>query len=415
MLSLTANLTSAQESNLLSPYSRYGLGDIAPFEQPWNRALGGSGLAHYDFLRPNFLNPASLAGISLTHLDVGFFARQSWLRTTTAEQRATNNNLQLVALSFPISKKIGVGIGMTPYSSMDYAIQRTTDSSWLGWREQFRGTGGINRYFIQSGISINKKLRVGFKANWLYGNIDKSHAYFFPDSLRGVNSEFKEDVKVNTFMFDFGAQYQKSFKKGRYFSAGITWQMGTQMGGSLTEVSRRFTSSANGAIFIRDTISLTKSNLKATTLPGRIGLGMQLGKENVWHWNFDFYHQAWSRFSFGNTPDVLQNTITLATGAEWIPNYDAPATGGNYLKTIRYRAGFRHEQTPVKIGTTGIQQTTFSIGLGLPQRRSFTMIDLGLDFGTMGTTANGLIQDRFIRLNVGIGLSDKWFLKRKYD
>jgi len=33
----------------------------------------------------------------------------------------------------------------------------------------------------------------------------------------------------------------------------------------------------------------------------------------------------------------------------------------------------------------------------------------------MGTKANGLLQETYVRLTLGLSLNDKWFVKRKYD
>ena len=53
---IACNFLSAQEN---SPYSRYGLGDIAPSTNIVNRGMGGLSAAFADPFTINFTNPAS--------------------------------------------------------------------------------------------------------------------------------------------------------------------------------------------------------------------------------------------------------------------------------------------------------------------------------------------------------------------
>src|SRR5688572_22582544 len=58
----------AQEN---SPYSRYGVGDILPSQNIVNRSMGGLAIPYRDFQSVNFVNPASLAWLKVTTLDIG--------------------------------------------------------------------------------------------------------------------------------------------------------------------------------------------------------------------------------------------------------------------------------------------------------------------------------------------------------
>ena len=55
-----------------------------------------------------------------------------------------------------------------------------------------------------------------------------------------------------------------------------------------------------------------------------------------------------------------------------------------------------------------------NFGLGLPV--SSSSINLGFEFGKKGTTSNGLIEENYFNLSVGLSLGDySWFKKRKID
>ena len=56
-----------------------------------------------------------------------------------------------------------------------------------------------------------------------------------------------------------------------------------------------------------------------------------------------------------------------------------------------------------------------NIGLGMPLGGTFTNINIGLEIGKRGTKYYNLVEENYINLSVGLSLSDKWFVKRKFD
>ena len=62
-----------------------------------------------------------------------------------------------------------------------------------------------------------------------------------------------------------------------------------------------------------------------------------------------------------------------------------------------------------------------SIGIHLPlvNSGSFSSINFGTEFGKRGSIDNGLVQEQFVRLKLGLSImpsvNDRWFVKRKYD
>ena len=100
----------------------------------------------------------------------------------------------------------------------------------------------------------------------------------------------------------------------------------------------------------------------------------------------------------------------LLLGGYFVPKYDS---FNNYLSRIIYRGGFRYENTGLVLNNKSINDYAFTFGLGLPV--GLSKINLGVEFGKKGTTANGLIEENYVNVTVGLSLSDIWFIKRKID
>src|SRR5688500_18741564 len=90
------------QSESVSPYSRYGLGDI-PFNGfIKNIGMDGTGIA----MRPNFniyvTNPASYSSLLLTSFDIGASASFTKMSTSSLSQRKSEATFSYFALAFPV-------------------------------------------------------------------------------------------------------------------------------------------------------------------------------------------------------------------------------------------------------------------------------------------------------------------------
>ena len=67
------------------------------------------------------------------------------------------------------------------------------------------------------------------------------------------------------------------------------------------------------------------------------------------------------------------------------------------------------------MNSKSIDDMSFTVGLGLPITGTFSSINIGFEMGKRGTTANGLIQQNYSNISVGLSFNDKWFEKRKFN
>src|SRR5438046_248995 len=86
-----------------SPYSRYGLGDIAPKSNIVSRGMGGISAGTSDYQSINFTNPASYGNLRNTIFDLGFEVDTRTLKSTEPASRfsATNTTISYLQLGFP--------------------------------------------------------------------------------------------------------------------------------------------------------------------------------------------------------------------------------------------------------------------------------------------------------------------------
>ncbi|MES2761433.1 MAG: hypothetical protein V4677_04465 [Bacteroidota bacterium] len=229
-----------------SPYSRYGLGEmnLQAFATP--AAMGGSFIAyHQDTIAPFFINsanPAGLAGIRLTTLELGGQAQFTKISNTDAAIRKKNINFSYGSLGFPLKRWGGAAFGIMPYSTVGYKINSTQEVAGVGTMDYvFQGDGGINKVFLGTGlkpfrrqaykfqisdradtlvkyketakykrIKFGKQLlsefSFGVTGNYLFGTINQTTDVIYPGSITYFNSKRQRAIQINDFTFNGGLQ-----------------------------------------------------------------------------------------------------------------------------------------------------------------------------------------------------------------
>jgi len=105
------------------------------------------------------------------------------------------------------------------------------------------------------------------------------------------------------------------------------------------------------------------------------------------------------------------NGNRLSLGGFYLPDYSSFTS---YWKRIVYRAGFRSEDTGVLFNNQPLEETGISFGVSLPMA-GYSNANIGLEFGKRGSKDNGLIEESYWNLIIGLSLNDIWFIKRKFN
>ncbi len=107
---------------------------------------------------------------------------------------------------------------------------------------------------------------------------------------------------------------------------------------------------------------------------------------------------------------TYNDASTYAIGGYWVPDYRALS---GYFKRVTYRAGLRYYVSGLEVSGKEINNFRIAFGLGMPLGCSFSNLNLGFELGRRGTTDAGLIEESYLKINLGLSLNDIWFQKRK--
>lgn len=405
------------QSDLSSPYSRFGLGDI--YTGSPNTILKGMGgisnaMSDHALLNPN--NPASYASIDSLSLlfDAGFYIKTASFSTSNLTENGSNASFDYASVGLSATKRWKLGLGIMPYTNREYnVITEHNGGEDIGsYNVAFQGDGGLSRVFFANGVKITKDLSVGVTASYIFGTLSDNTAIYYPDSTFFLNGKRSIDMRISDFKLDYGVIYKLPIKKYN-ITIGLTYSQGTKIASKrdifIRNMFKGFDNQVENPIDTLKYIEDEKVNIK---VPGGFGAGISIDKGEGWMIGADFNWTGWKGFTMNGVNDSLQNSWNVAIGGSYKPKSTSIS---KYYKKITYRAGFHYDQTYYNIYGTSINKYGLTLGIGLPVPRSLTSFNVALEFGSMGTIKNELVKETYFNISVSMSIYDRWFIKKKYQ
>lgn len=416
-----------------SPYSRLGLGD-ASLNAGGVRQLGmgGIGVAAPNSVNVNEINPALLYYTARTTFEGGYSGQFKTLRNNVSSQRTGSANLSYLALALPLNRRWGAAIGLKPYSSVDYE-STTVDNSVAGdptvlVEKRYNGSGGLAEAYMSHGVRLTKGLTAGVSVGYVFGSIDQEARTRLANSAAQLESAsrdvYQQHIHYSDFTFRAGAHYRGKFNDKLNYNLGGTYSFRSNLNG---ERSLSLIRQDDQGV----QTSLTALEVDATgkaQVPSLAQIGISLDNNRSWSLSLEGTRQQWSQFRAfgeqgGSAGIPLSNTYRAAVGGEITP--DASSVD-SYFKRVTYRAGLSVAQLPYRPGGNTLYDRAVSWGFAFPLPTATpldaTTISLGFVYGQRGNTdvlqeTGGTVErnvkEDYVRMQLGVTLNNRWFVKRR--
>jgi hypothetical protein len=424
LFTLLATVGSATAQNTsTSPYSQFGLGDLKGSVLPQTRSMGGISMGirkpgMYDNV--NLANPASYSSFLLTTFDIGAsmdFRKLS--KTGISGKRQFNSTLSHITFGIPVSRSAAISFGLVPYSDLGYQYKNTAMVDTSEVEYVYGGEGGISKAYFGYGLSISKNLSIGFNVAYLFGSLKQNRAIQFKSDEypsgydpRAFHSRTEYQHSVGGLSYDYGLQYSANIGDETKLVLGYAGNSGNDLGSRRSIVTTRYRKNLLGDDLSTADSTFYEDGAKTSiNMPLTHTVGFVLEKTNSWLIGADMSFSKWSDYREGGVDPGLNDSFGVAVGGQFTP--DASSIS-NYLELVDYRLGFKYDKTFIFINNTDIKQHALTFGFGFPlpsNRSSFYKINLSAEVGKRGTLKNNLVSDRFVNINLGFTLNDKWFQK----
>lgn len=408
LCSVVLTATVVAQNNMNSPYSRFGLGVLSEQQVGADRAMGGIGIGTRGLNNINLLNPASYSTVdTLSFLfDFGFSLQNGNFSENGRKINARNAGADYVAMQFRVQPKIGMTLAYMPYSKVGYnfsssEIVRNDEDGEVISNNTYGGSGGLNSVIAGLGWRPANWISVGANASYMYGNLTHSVKNSYSES--SIYSRQKTySAQLSAIRFDFGLQGIVNIGENSLV-LGATFAPETSLKGDAYVSDVMMNSSSE--VQMSDTTALNDG----FALPNGFGAGVSFNTEKLTV-GADVSFQQWSAVDIFGKRDGLDK-MRISLGAMY--QYDKNSK--NILKSSTYRAGLYIQQPYCKLEqVTAPTEYGLTAGLSIPivnRYNNRSTIDISGQYVRMQPSGSSLMTENYLRINVGISFSERWFAK----
>ena len=402
-----------------SPYTRYGFGQLSDQSFGNSQAMGGIAYGLRNGLQVNASNPASYSAVdSLTFIfDAGLSLQNTNFTEGNVKTNAKNSSVDYIAMHFRLAKGFGLAAGFLPYSSVGYNMNSTSaipnsEDEYGNKTYQtlsYYGEGGLQQVFIGLGYNVLDNLSVGANLSYLYGDITCSTTTVLSNS-NAFSSALTNKIEVSDYKLDLGLQYSLKLNDKHSLNLGAVYSYGHD----INATGYKFTEKYSGNNVATQSIDTLKN---AYAIPNTFGIGATYVYNKKLTVGVDYTLQKWGAVKYNQKEGYLTDRNKIAVGAEYLPN----ELSNNYLKRVRYRAGAYYSTPYAKIKNKegqlvdGNTEYGVSFGFGLPLYKSKSILNISGQYVKVSPKIAGMLEENYLRINIGLTFNERWFMKWKVD
>lgn len=402
LLFITYNL-SAQ--NTISPYSIFGPGELHDKGFGVNQAMGGAGVALKSGGYINILNPASLTGMDSLRIisEFGVSGKEYRLSSDDNSDAGFTANLDHIGIGFRYTSWLAGSLGVMPFSSVGYTIEKTgyvngTESSYIS---TYEGEGGITQFYFGNAIQLSKAFSFGMNMSYMFGTLSQVENI----SATSLVPELQIDrfYYVRSLYFDFGLQYEK-IKNGKQYLVGLTY------------APKQWLRAKYVINIYDDDYSVVGTNEESNNhiaIPHSATLGLGVVNPGKYKLVLDYTYQNWSDVEYPLQDEDFKDLHRIVLGGEVNP-WEKREINPLY-KNMTYRFGMNYERSYLHLNGNSIQEASLTLGLGIPLPGKISNVNFSVTGGINGTTASSLVQEKFLKFNLGFSLNEIAFMRRTID
>lgn len=424
----------AQESsiNTFTPYAMFGIGEInTPGSLPM-RSMGGAGVAQRTPAAVNLLNPAAYS-VTLPQsvlFNFGLEGQNYYNSQRKADGKLANTsyntfNFHDIALQIPLTRGLGLGFSLTPYSSVGYRLYgRSEPVADVGTADyDYSGEGDVTEVKIGIGWEIFKNFSIGVAGQYYWGDITRNYTMTIYDYTGSTGSQGypstvgESNYSISRILGQVGVQYSPIADRRRVLTLGATYDFGGNLNPDVSE-----TIIVNGTL---PSTAKSEQESLALKLPAKLAVGAFYETPKV-ALALDYEFQNWgsrnsaTEMAAGGFEVAYEDTNTVKFGVEWTPNRNDVR---HFLKRWHYRAGVNYGNYHQRFAGEKLQQYAVTFGVGIPVKfGGFSAIDIGVEYGCRGSHEIiadniGLIKQQYFKFAVAFSLfgEDYWFVRPKFD
>jgi len=361
-------------------------------------ALAYSSLALPDSTSALTMNPATTA--SLSRVTLGLNQRLMFSTAVYGDNEASRNNYQLpaVIVAFPLADGLVFNLGYRTRfeGKVNFAVSGSVTGPDYGWDgsavEKYDHNSSL--YSVPVGIAwkINDRISVQSELHLERGSIrDEVTENLQNEDYSSASSELDRNFSATSWAFSIQAKLHPRIFLGGTYDAEIGYSVNERRSYTLAEINSR--------------------NSYDFTLPPSYSIGIAAGVSRRWWLTSAFWmREAPEATGFYQFEGALGVERMFSIGLERRPGNSKDS----FFSRIPLRMGYYEDYWHIEIPAgEPVVSRFFTFGSGIELPRGPGSLDFSFEFGKIGSNdANG-IEEKVMRINIGINVSEVW--KRRQD
>ena len=373
-------------------YSTIGIGIPIYHISAKANGMGGAGLALFDRLSLNGMNPAAINTQSLTSISVDYVYEMVDHRYQGQSVQSRFGNAAGFQFVVPLKQELVFLTSLKPLAFSRYTLSDEQNIGEESYQRLIRGTGGLNAAQIGLQVILTKWCAIAVQGRYHFGNYSEDWKTDFE------NIDFIDTTdKITSHLRGWGANFGVAMKPSKSWAIGIIGSPAVKL-----NVDNRATLGSYKRTVGQD---------HRITYPATLGLGLAktIGKVTI---AGDYFMQFWSKYRMdGQRADGYQDFRRMGGGIEYVDSTDPMV---KYLRRILYRIGTHYAQLPYKNSADEpIDEFFVTAGLGFPFSINNGRIDIALELGQRNLQSSNVMQERIIRFSATITGLELWFQTRR--
>ena len=431
------------QTNINSPYSSLGLGELSGLDHAVSSALGNTTITLQDSTLLNFYNPATYSALGQGQplFSFGVSTRLSTFSENGASSFNSVTGIQNFAFGLAFSKHFGLAFGLKPYARRGYEFSSRLQVEEDSLIYKYSGEGGVNEVFL--GLSSNllkyrgATVSVGANFGYLFGNTSNTRksGLIQSGSSTYAGGISVKSMQVRAFHYEIGLNYLQKINDKHTLSISSVIEPFQKINGTYEEGVYYGSNIDNPNDF--DTTSFVQTeDGNVTNVPsytfglnytlratGRKGSTNELNSAVSFHASYNL--SDWSKYEnrFDNTfTNTFLNTTKMTFGVEYIPETDfiTNKVTTKFYHRMKYRIGVYQLTLPYVTNGQQVSDfgTTFGFGIPIVVQNSLSSINLGFTIGKRGVADTQAFKEQYYGINIGVSIApgtDRWFVKRKLN
>lgn len=390
-----------------SIYTRYALGDYAPYFSAKNVVLGdASALA--DNAHVGSSNPAAWSSINLTRVEGGFMFTQSLQEEGNLSANHFGSKFLGIRFAVPLQRDYGIvfALFLEPVTVIDYDVQkRYTNEQFEDYNMEYTGSGGISKIGFGLTYRFPFGLAVGATFDYYSGRSYYSSIIDFDEFSQYQDATFKLTQTYRGLGFspgiitnDLAEYFNSDFITGLTFAFSMRYLAQVNVDTALTLHSRYDEITTPGSGFI-------------AKVPNVYTFGMKMDFSKRVLLVTDYSFADWKDYNYNSTEKAqTSDKMKFSVGLEY---FDRKNRRRTIWQKIPFRVGLSYEKLQYLVEGKNIYSYVASFGFGLPMNEA-DIVDIAVSFGKRGPNDGTLVQEKFISLGVSLSFGEQWFVRRGY-